>query len=370
MAKKLSGLGLMILLVLSTGGIKARATGIDISVFYTDLAPYGEWISLDPYGWVWTPYDIAPGWQPYSDGDWVYSDDGWTFVSPIEWGWACYHYGRWGLSNDIGWFWVPDRVWGPAWVAWRYGGDYIGWAPLPPGVGWSFGAGLELGGFDLDSGIGWSSWAFCPVSRFTSPHVRRYIVNPGRNVTLIGVTKNVTNYTAVNNRIVNNNVDIMQIEKAAGRPIPRYKIVEGPAGEKAHVARISGTELQVFRPAISSRKPEVAPKNVLPPRYRGSEEAVAKRQAEEGKKLTSHHYAKMTQLQRQQQQENAPPQGMSQEELNKRHQQEVQALQEQQQKEKQILENRHKREQMQHQANRQAGEPRKQPKDTGKKRVP
>ena len=34
--------------------------------------------------------------------------------------------------RDRGWFWVPGREWGPAWVSWRTGGDSIGWAPIPP----------------------------------------------------------------------------------------------------------------------------------------------------------------------------------------------------------------------------------------------
>lgn len=32
----------------------------------------------------------------------------------------------------MGWVWVPGVEWAPAWVSWRVGGGYIGWAPLPP----------------------------------------------------------------------------------------------------------------------------------------------------------------------------------------------------------------------------------------------
>ena len=31
-----------------------------------------------------------------------------------------------------GWVWVPGYTWAPAWVSWRYGDGYAGWAPLPP----------------------------------------------------------------------------------------------------------------------------------------------------------------------------------------------------------------------------------------------
>ena len=49
-----------------------------------------------------------------------------------DWGWVVYHYGRWAHDRGLGWFWVPGDEWAPAWVDWRYGGDDIGWAPLPP----------------------------------------------------------------------------------------------------------------------------------------------------------------------------------------------------------------------------------------------
>ena len=71
-------------------------------------------------------------WRPYADGYWAYTDVGWTWVSNEDFGWATYHYGRWARLRDHGWVWVPGREWGPAWVSWRTGGDYVGWAPLPP----------------------------------------------------------------------------------------------------------------------------------------------------------------------------------------------------------------------------------------------
>src|SRR2546426_4578479 len=33
---------------------------------------------------------------------------------------------------EIGWAWIPGEEWGPAFVQWRHGGDYVGWAPMPP----------------------------------------------------------------------------------------------------------------------------------------------------------------------------------------------------------------------------------------------
>jgi Family of unknown function (DUF6600) len=357
MSKKLLRLGMMVLLLLAIGAVKARSMEVNVSFFYNELAPYGEWISFDPYGWVWSPYNTGPGWRPYTDGYWAYSDFGWTFISPVDWGWACYHYGRWAFTMDYGWIWVPGTVWGPSWVAWRFGDDYIGWAPLPPEVGWSFGIGLELGGFDLDYGIHGDSWCFIEASRFMDPHIGRYLINPARNVTLMRLTKNVTNYTVANNRIVNNNINVSQWEKLTGRKVIQYRIVEPQAAGKTRTPRMKGTEIEMFRPAISSQKPAAEPKNALTPRAGIQTEEMLKRQKGEKDQLNSHYDGNLKELKKHHQQETAhPPKGISQEELNKRHQEEIQALQEQRRRETQALENRHRREQEQNQAQPRSGE--------------
>ena len=75
-------------------------------------------------------------WQPYQEGRWVYTEQwGWYWVSNAEesdWGWVAYHYGRWIKDRDLGWAWVPGDEWAPAWVKWRRGPLYVGWAPLAP----------------------------------------------------------------------------------------------------------------------------------------------------------------------------------------------------------------------------------------------
>ncbi len=107
---------------------------VDTEVFYERLSPYGYWEAVAPYGRVWVPA-VGYGWRPYYFGRWVLTDWGWTFVSDDPWGWAAYHYGRWNWGVGVGWYWIPGRVWAPAWVSWRYGGGYVGWCPLgPPGV--------------------------------------------------------------------------------------------------------------------------------------------------------------------------------------------------------------------------------------------
>jgi hypothetical protein len=101
------------------------------AVFYERLSPYGYWTFVAPYGRVWVPA-VGYGWRPYYYGQWVLTDWGWTFVSDDPWAWAGYHYGRWNWGVGLGWYWIPGRIWGPAWVHWRYGAGYVTWCPLGP----------------------------------------------------------------------------------------------------------------------------------------------------------------------------------------------------------------------------------------------
>src|SRR5512143_929011 len=71
----------------------AQAFGaeLDIGYCYDYLAPYGTWLSLDPYGYVWCPRHMGYGWRPYADGRWFWSDYGWCWASDFDWGWMPFH---------------------------------------------------------------------------------------------------------------------------------------------------------------------------------------------------------------------------------------------------------------------------------------
>ncbi len=148
--------------------------------FHDALAAYGRWIVHAPYGEVWVPDAVPPGWRPYSFGHWVYTDDwGWYWISDEsedDWGWIVYHYGRWAFDRRIGWFWVPGDEWAPAWVDWRYGGDAIGWAPLPTDD--------LLDVYDDAPDY----WVFVPMRYIAEPRVRVYFVPPERRVVLLRST--------------------------------------------------------------------------------------------------------------------------------------------------------------------------------------
>jgi hypothetical protein len=100
--------------------------------FEAPLAAHGSWVEVGSYGRCWHPVGVAVEWRPYCTGEWVWTDCGWYWESDEPWGWACYHYGYWVNDAAYGWVWVPGIEWAPAWVSWRVGGGFIGWAPLPP----------------------------------------------------------------------------------------------------------------------------------------------------------------------------------------------------------------------------------------------
>ncbi len=176
---------------------------VSFQTFYDQLGDQGSWIQTDDYGYVFQPNVTDSDWQPYSDGSWVDSDAGFTWVSDEPWGWATYHYGRWANIEGIGWVWVPGYRWAPAWVSWRYGGGYCGWAPLPPETlygaeygepGAQFGFGFHFGGdVDVNFHIGAGYYNFVRIGDMGERNYRHHIVNRSNNFAIINHTTNITN---------------------------------------------------------------------------------------------------------------------------------------------------------------------------------
>jgi uncharacterized protein DUF6600/FecR-like protein len=103
-----------------------------------DLDYYGDWQSVDNYGYAWRPR-VDTGWTPYSQGYWLNDYPyGMTWVSTEPWGYAPYHYGRWANVGNQ-WYWIPEGVnstptYAPALVAFvPIDDDEVGWVPLAPG---------------------------------------------------------------------------------------------------------------------------------------------------------------------------------------------------------------------------------------------
>jgi hypothetical protein len=176
---------LLALTLLSLAPRQASAqVGVSFEMFYDSLAPYGEWLYVGHYGRVWRPRVsvVGLGFRPYTTGGhWVYTDYGWSFESEYEWGWAPFHYGRWLPDSDFGWVWVPDTVWAPAWVDWRYGDGYIGWAPLAP-----YGARVVIESY-------YPAWCFVPSRYFVARDFYHHAVPIDRVQVYFGATVPIRN---------------------------------------------------------------------------------------------------------------------------------------------------------------------------------
>ena len=69
----------------------AQDVVVSYQSFYDELSPYGQWINDPAYGYVWVP-DVEDDFSPYfTNGRWVMTDLGNTWVSGYPWGWACFH---------------------------------------------------------------------------------------------------------------------------------------------------------------------------------------------------------------------------------------------------------------------------------------
>lgn len=181
--------------------------------FYEPLGHYGHWVDVGGYGRCWTPDGVDRDWRPYTQGHWERTDAGWYWVSDEPWGWATCHYGRWFFDPNFGWMWVPQTQWAPAWVAWRDGDEYTGWAPLPPRVRFGPDGDLERPDEDIDP----HSFCFVERRRMLEPQrPQTVIVN---NITIVQKTVNITKITVVNKTVINEGPSADVVARAAGREI-------------------------------------------------------------------------------------------------------------------------------------------------------
>lgn len=198
---------------------------VSISVFRTALEPHGEWIEVGDYGPCWHPRGVGADWRPYTDGRWVYTDDGWCWDSDEPYGWAVYHYGRWVDVEDTGWCWVPDTEWAPAWVSFRHSDDYIGWAPLPPEARFRAGVAINFGGWvDTYFDIGPRYYTFVPLRRFGAPRLRDVILHREQNINIFVNTVNITNINFRDNRVFVGGPDYDRLSGRLEGRIPRLRL--------------------------------------------------------------------------------------------------------------------------------------------------
>jgi hypothetical protein len=170
-----------------------------------DLDEYGSWRQTPDYGPVWVPTAVAPGWAPYSSGQWTYvAPWGWTWVDAAPWGFAPFHYGRW-VSFGGYWGWSP----GPYYARPYYAPALVAWFGGP-----GFGIGFGFGG-----GFGW-----CPLG-WGEPFFPWYGASRGyfRNVNISNT--HITNITNITNNYYNNRNG--SLYGRGGAPIPRYAHTPG-----------------------------------------------------------------------------------------------------------------------------------------------
>ena len=207
---------LAILFVLSAPRPAQGQASVSISFFHDQLSPHGRWVVAGSYGDVWVPSGVAVGWSPYVDGQWVWTDYGWTWVSYDPWGDIPYHYGTWTYVSDYGWAWVPGTVWAPAWVTWAYSDSYIGWAPVP--ATFVFTAGGYFGGPVV---LPAARYCFVPTSQFVGVNASTVRVPVQQNNTIFANTTRATRFQVSNGIVHTAGLDPARIERATGHQIQR-----------------------------------------------------------------------------------------------------------------------------------------------------
>jgi len=248
---------------------------ISIQTFYDELSPYGDWIFTSDNGYVWRPYfDYPEAFRPYSsNGNWVYTEYGWTWVSGYNWGWATFHYGRWDFDNFLGWTWIPGYEWAPAWVTWGSYDNYWGWAPMGPDI-------YVYNNSNWYAPDPW--WTFVARNQFCSNNWHNYIYD--RPV-------HVTNITNITNIYIGDNDDnderhswyrgprVSEVESYSRSRVRRVEIADS---HRPDHTGISNDRLNVYRPVVENRRSESRPAE-----YRSVENARNTRRIEQSNARTN-----------------------------------------------------------------------------------
>jgi hypothetical protein len=221
--------------------------------FYEPLTPHGRWVVVGSYGRCWVPARVEADWRPYSNGYWQRTDAGWYWESDEPWGWATYHYGRWDWDVHFGWFWVPRTQWAPAWVVWREGGGYVGWAPLRPSVNIS----INVGRVDYEPAFSHRAFVFVEHRRMLEPvRPKTVVVN---NTTIINKTVNITNVKVVNKTVINEGPRPEVIERESGRKVRPVPVQEVRRKEETTVVARERNVPTAERRALSPKRTEPQP---------------------------------------------------------------------------------------------------------------
>ena len=235
---------------------EAAAT-VNIDIFFSPLAAHGVWVKHPKYHYVFCP-KVDAKWRPYSHGHWIYMKNyGWYFASDEPYAWAVYHYGRWFHEQRLGWCWVPGNAWAGAWVAWRRGNDYVGWAPLEPNRD-GFAEDVDISSQEPPK----TDWVFVPPKLFLEPKLEATVVFGDDHPDAFQKTQFAGPVVVQNNIVVNNVIEVNFIEQQTNTKV--VVVDPKPVNDPSQAAAdASGNTVAVFAPQIAKPKQDETVKEAV-----------------------------------------------------------------------------------------------------------
>lgn len=194
--------GLSLRLTTGTAGITAGTTGTPTVGITTATG-----LSVTP----------ATTYVPFTNGQWVNTEAGWSFKAPTEYEETTSHYGRWNYSPTLGWVWLPGRVYSPAWVDWKEDDNNIAWAPLPPST-------YIVNNMVPMPVIPEDNYIVVEKKHFVQPEIYKYMYKENKNKIMIKEMRRSDGVMVKNNIIYNVGPDITMIRKITNLPLEPVKI--------------------------------------------------------------------------------------------------------------------------------------------------
>lgn len=244
-------------------------------IFYDALQDYGDWVLIEPLGFVFRPKVDFATWRPYTDGFWAPSDSwGWVWVSAESFGWATYHYGTWTFDRFQGWVWLPGVDWGPAWVSWQLADGYAGWTPNGPSmtIGGSYGFGNPPGG----------PYVFVPLSSLTSTDLKAHLIPQNDLGVAAATAQPADRLVEREGTLVNLGPPITRVERMLGRSLPRIELQDllpaaPSAADSVSRSNRGGARQPVAMPGVGATTRGLAPDPASIEATRRTAEQVAQR---------------------------------------------------------------------------------------------
>jgi len=184
----------------------------------------------------------APVYRPYTNGQWIATDEGWYFKAPTPYEEVVHHYGRWAHSPTMGWIWVPGRVRSPAWVDWREDEDNIAWTPVPPDV-------YVVNNVIEPVPVYEDRYVVVEKRYFVEPVITQYVYVDRVKVKKM---KHLHGLYVRDRVLYNRGPEFVEIERYSGRPVTPYKVVTMNEGFKN--TWIENNNINTFAPVFTKVK--------------------------------------------------------------------------------------------------------------------